>query len=120
MSFVWFKPVISFYRERMPREKEPFAVAKALKLEVTKSEEGIYGRIYSFFPLMGNLDYISSGESKQDKYVICWFDDTIEDLAESFMRLTGVTFSSNISYVINKRGKKTYQAKFKTLHGKLK
>ena len=59
MNFVWYKPVLSFYRERIPREKEPFAVAKALKLEVTKSEkEGIYGRIHSFFPLMGNLDYL--------------------------------------------------------------
>ena len=120
MDFVWCKPVLSFYRERIPQEKEPFAVAKALKLEVTKSEkEGICGRIRSFFPLMGNLDYITSSEGKQDHHVICWFDDTIENLNESFRRLTGVTFSSEINYVVDKRGKKTYEAKFKALQGKL-
>ena len=121
MNFVWYKPVLCFYMERIPREKEPFAVAKALKLEVTESEkEGIYGKINSFFPLMGNLDYISSVEGKQDHHVICWFDDTIEDLNESFRRLTGVTFSSKIDNVVDERGKKTYEAKFKALHGKLK
>ena len=121
MKIVWHKPVLSFYRERIPREKEAFAVAKALKLEVTKSEkEDIYGRINSFFPLMGNLENISSIEGKQDQYVICWFDDTIEDLNASFRRLTGVTFSSNINCVIDKRGKKTYEAEFKASHGKLR
>jgi len=121
MNFVWGKPVLSFYKERIPKEKEPFVVVKALKLEVTKSEkEGIFGRINSFFPLMGNLENILSIEGKQDLHVICWFDDTVEDLNESFRRLTGVTFSSNVNCIIDERGKKTYQAKFKASHGKLK
>ena len=121
MDYVLRKPVLTLYRERIPREKEPFAVVKALKLAVSKSEkEGYNGIISSFFPLMGNLDCLSSVEGKKDYYVICWFDDTVEDLNESFRRLTGVTFSSNINCIIDERGKKTYEAKFKASHGKLK
>jgi hypothetical protein len=119
MDFVWFKPVLTFYRERIPREKEPFVVVKALKIEVSKSEEGYLGKINSFFPLMGNLDCLSSVEGKQDRYVICWFDDKVEDIDESFRRLAGVTFSSDVPYVIDARGKRTYEAKFKASHGRL-
>jgi hypothetical protein len=120
MDFVWNKPVLTFYRERTPREKEPFAVVKALKLEVTKSEKEDYvGKINAFFPLMGNLDCLSSVEGKQDHYVICWFDDKIEDIDESFRRLAGVTFTSDVPYVVDARGKRTYTAKFKAKHGKL-
>jgi hypothetical protein len=120
MDFFWNKPVLSFYRERTPREKEPFAVVKALKMEVTKSEkEGYQGTINSFFPLMGNLDCLSSVEGKQDQYVICWFDDKVEELNESFRRLAGVTFSSDVPYVVDERGKRTYSSKFKAKYGKL-
>jgi hypothetical protein len=120
MNFVWNKPVLTFYRERIPIEKEPFAVVKALKLEVNKSEkEGYKGTINSFFPLMGNLDCLSSVEGKQDHYVICWFDDKVEDLNESFRRLAGVKFPLNVPYVVDERGKRTYQAKFRAMHGKL-
>ena len=60
MDFVWNKPVLTFYRERIPPEKEPFAVVKAVKLGVTKSEKGGYwGTLHAFFPLMGNLDCVS-------------------------------------------------------------
>ena len=121
MDFAWNKPVLTLYRERIPMEKEPFAVVKALKLEVTKAEkEGYLGKILSFFPLMGNLDCLSSPEGKQDHYVICWFDDKVEDINESFRRLAGVTFSSDVPYVIDAKGKRTYEAKFKAMHGKLK
>jgi hypothetical protein len=120
MDFVWNKPVLTFYRERTPREKEPFAVVKALELEVSKSEkEGYLGMINSFFPLMGNLDCLSSVEGKQDRYVICWFDDEVEDVDESFRRLAGVTFSEDVAYVVDDRGKRTYTASFKAKHGKL-
>lgn len=120
MDFVWNKPVLTFYRERIPREKEPFAVAKALKLIISKSEKGDYwGTINSFFPLMGNLDCLSSVEGKQDYYVICWFDDKVEDLNQSFRRLAGVTFSSEVPYAVDERGKRTYNARFKAKHGKL-
>ena len=121
MNFVWNKPVLSFYIEKNPREKEPFAVAKALKMDVTKSEkEGYFGKISSFFPLMGNLDCIASVEGKKDQYIICWFDDEIEDVDESYRRLVGVTFDSDVNFVVDERGKRTYQAKFKALNGKLK
>ena len=121
MDFVWNKPVLTFYRERTPREKEPFAVVKAIKLEISESEkEGYLGEINAFFPLMGNLDCLSSVEGKQDRYVICWFDDRIEDIDESFRRLAEVSFSSDVPYVVDERGKRTYNAKFKAKYGKLK
>jgi hypothetical protein len=120
MDFVWNKPVLTFYRERIPCENEPFAVVKALKLNVKKSEKAGYsGIINSFFPLMGNLDCISSVESKQDYYVICWFDDKVEDLNESFRRLTGVTFPYDVPYMVDERGKRTYNARFTAKIGKL-
>lgn len=120
MDFVWNKPVLTFYRERIPRKKEPFAVVKASKLIVSESEKrGYWGTINSFFPLMGSLDCLSSVEGKQDYYVICWFDDKVEDLNESFRRLAGVTFSSEVPYVVDERGKRTYNAGFKAKHGKL-
>jgi hypothetical protein len=120
MDFVWNKPVLTLYRERIPREKEPFAVVKALKLEITKSQkEGYKGKINSFFPLMGNLDCLSSVEGKQDQYVICWFDDEVKDLDESFRRLGGVTFTSDVPYVVNEKGKRTYNAQFKAKYGKM-
>jgi protease II len=121
MDFIWNKPVLTFYREKIPMEKEPFAVVKALKLEVTKAErEGYIGKINAFFPLMGNLDCLSSVEGKQDHYVICWFDDNVENLHDSFRRLGRVTFTSDVAYVVDARGKRTYEAKFKAMHGKLK
>jgi hypothetical protein len=119
MDFVWNKPVLTFYRERFPRENESFAVVKALKLEVSDEKEGYLGQINSFFPLMGNLDCLSSVEGKQDHYVICWFDDKVENINESFRRLAGVTFSSDVPYVIDERGKRTYSASFRATHGKL-
>jgi hypothetical protein len=110
LDFAWSKPVLTFYRERTPREKEPFAVVKALKLEVTKSErEGYQGRINAFFPLMDNLDCLSSVVGKQDHYVMCWFDDSVEDLDESFRRLAGVIFTSDVPYVVDDRDKKNLQ-----------
>jgi hypothetical protein len=120
MDYVWNKPVLTFYRERIPPENEPFAVAKALKLVVSKSEKsGYWGTINSFFPLMGNLDCLSSVEGRNDRYVICWFDDKVEDLNESFRRLAGVTFPSEVPYVVDERGKRTYNARFEARHGKL-
>ena len=120
MDFFWNKPVLTFYRERIPHEKEPFAVVKALKLEVIKSEkEGYQGKIDAFFPLMGNLDCLSSVEGKQDQYVLCWFDDKVKDLDESFRRLGGIIFTSYVPYVVDEKGKRTYTAEFKAVYGKL-
>jgi hypothetical protein len=118
MVFVWNKPVLTFYRERVPFEREAFAVVKTMNLKVAKSEEGGYvGNIVAFFPLMGDLDCISMEKRKSDRYVICWFDDRVNDLDESFRRLTGVTFPSGMSYVVDERGKRKYDASFKAKAG---
>ena len=120
MDFVWDKPVLTFYRERIPFEREPFAVVKALKLGISKSKEGDYwGNIYAFFPLMGNLDCISSVEGKGDKYVICWFDDREDDLNKAYRRLSEVTFPSGMPYVVDEKGKRTYDASFKAKKAKI-
>jgi hypothetical protein len=120
MDYVWKKPVLTFYRQRSPPEKEPFAVVKALEFGVSKSEKGGYwGAIVAFFPLMGNLDCVSSVEGKSDTYVLCWFDDAEEDLNNSLRRLAGVTFPSVIPYVVDERGKRTYDASFDARNGKL-
>jgi hypothetical protein len=52
--------------------------------------------------------------------VICWFIYRVEGLDESFRRLAGVNFVSEVSYVIDERGKRTYTAKLKAKYGKLK
>ena len=117
---MWNKPVLSFYRERVTLEKEPFTVAKAKKLEVLKSkDEGYVGSIVGFFALMGDLDYIDSAEGKSDSYVLCWFDDSVGDFDKSFRRLAGVTFSPGVSYVVDEKGKRSYKARFKAKYGKL-
>jgi hypothetical protein len=122
MDFVYRKPVLTFYRERHDKpEREAFAVAKAKKLAVLKSENSnLSGMIEDFFPLMGDVDCISSAEGRVDQYVVCWFDDAETDLDKSFRRLTGVTFSSGLSCKTNEKGKKTYNAAFKAVHGLLK
>ena len=103
MDFEWKRPVLTFYRERAPSEKEPFAVVKASKLEISKPEKegAINGKIHAFFPLMRNLDCISSEEGKNDRYIICWFDDNEVDFNRAFRRLTGVTFPSGVQYVVD-------------------
>ena len=121
MDFVWNRPVLTFYKERIPSEKEPFAVVKAIKLEISKPEKegAIKGRIHDFFPLMGNLDCISSEEGKNDSYIICWFDDNEEDFNRAFIRLTGLTFPSGLQYVVDPKGKRTYNTTFNAKYGKI-
>lgn len=120
MTYIWNKPVLTFYRDKNPPEKEPFVVVKTTKLEVTKSNDNLLtGEITDFFPLMGTLDSLSTIEGIANKYIICWFDDTVDDLSLAFRRLVGVTFSSKISFIVDARGKRTYNAKFKAKNGKI-
>jgi hypothetical protein len=120
MDFVWDKPVLTFYRARVPFEREPFAVVKAKKLGISKSKDGGYwGTIVAFFPLMGNIDCISSAEGKKDSYVLCWFDDQVDDFDKAYRRVSGVTFSDGIISLSNERGKKTYETSFKAKKVKL-
>lgn len=68
------------------------------------------------FCLMGDVDQVQS----KNKYVICWFDDAVDDFYEAFRRLSGVTFPSGVSCSMDKRNKRTYNAVFQAKHGKLK
>ncbi|MCW3997212.1 MAG: hypothetical protein NWF10_01410 [Candidatus Bathyarchaeota archaeon] len=121
MNYTWNKAVLTFYREKHPPKREPFAVVKTEKLEISRSHDNLLtGEITGFFPLMGNLDSISSVEGLAEKYVICWFDDTVDDMNIASRRLTGVSFSSNFTYVADKKGKRTYKTHFTALAGKLK
>jgi hypothetical protein len=117
-EFVWNKPVLSLYRENNYQpEREAFAVIKVKKLAVSKSESGaLKGNITDFFCLMGDVDQISCAS----KYVVCWFDDSIEDFYAGFRRLSGVTFPTGVSFTIDKRDKRTYNSLFEAKHAKLK
>ena len=117
-QIVWKKPVLSLYRENNEQpETEAFAVIKAQKLTVTLLEkEGFSGAINDFFCLVGDVDSVKSG----GRYVVCWFDDAVEDFYEGFRRLSGVTFPAGMSYSMDKRSKRTYNTAFKAKHAKLK
>ena len=120
MEIVYEKPVIVFYKERLKKpERRAFAVIKARKFAVARAEKGFRGNIKDFFPLMGNIDYISSTEGMSDCYVLCWFDDEEDDLNKAWRRLTAVTFTTGIDFVADEKGKRTYNADFKAKQGKL-
>jgi hypothetical protein len=117
-EFIWNKPVLSIYRENNEQpETEPFAVIKAKKLVVSESENQEFnGKLEGFFCLMGNVHAIQSANS----YVLCWFDDSIEDFTDAFRRLSGVTFPRGVSYTMDKRNKRTYNTFCHALHAKLR
>ncbi len=124
VDFVWEKPVIIFYRERVKeREKKAFAVVKAAKLEVKSTGSAEYaefqGNIQDFFPLMGDIDHVSSDEGLADRYVLCWFEDREDDFDKAWRRLIGVTFSEAPVLTTDEKGKRSYSAVFKAKHGKL-
>lgn len=121
MESVWEKPVITFYKERFGKpERKAFAVVKARRLVVSKKERAIFScTIEEFFPLMGEIDYISTKEGKADRYVLCWFDDIEDDFGRAFRRLTGATFLEGIDFVTDTKGKRTYNASFEAENGKL-
>ena len=122
LQFVWERPVITFYRERFGKpEREAFVAVKARKLVVLGTEEDSKFKcaLHDFFPLMGELDYVSSQEGNADRYVLCWFDDTMDDFGKAFRRLTGVNFSHGIKCITNEKGKISCNADFEAKHGKL-
>ena len=122
MQFVWEKPVLTFYRERFEKpETEPFLVVKARRLVVSKKEEATKFKcaLEDFFPIMGKPDQISSEKGKTDRYVLCWFDDTVDDFGKAFRRLTGVIFQDGINCLTDKKGKISCNADFIAKHAKL-
>jgi hypothetical protein len=122
LQFVWEKPVITVYRERFGKpEREAFVALKARKLVVSRKEEDskFNCALTDFFPIMGELDYVSTKEGKADRYVLCWFDDKVDDFGKAFRRLTGVTFPAGIKCVTDEKGKISCNADFEAKHGKL-
>jgi hypothetical protein len=117
-EFIWNKPVLSLYRENNEQpESEAFAVIKAKKLAVSAAENGGFNcNIADFFCLMGDVDQIQPDM----KYVICWFDDSVEDFYAGFRRLSGVTFPAKVSFTIDKRNKRTYNTLLEAKHAKIK
>jgi hypothetical protein len=121
LESVWDKPVITFYRERFGKpEREAFLVVKARRLSVSRNEGSkLRCTLKDFFPLIGDIDCISSKEGKADRYVLCWFDDRYDDFGKAFRRLTGATFSEGIKCVTDEKGKTSCNADFEAKHGKL-
>ncbi len=117
-ELIWNKPVLSLYKENNEQpEREAFAIIKVKKLTVSKSENGAFkGNVIDFFCLMGDVDQVSSA----GKYVVCWFDDSIEDFYAGFRRLSSVTFPAGLSFSVDKRDKRTYNTVFEAKHAKLK
>jgi hypothetical protein len=122
LEHVWEKPVIVFYKERYEKpEVEAFVVVKAREIAVSSTKgKKFNGRIKDFFPLMGNIDYISTAKGKTDGYVLCWFDDKEEDFNKFWRQATTVTFPKGITFTVDKKGKRTYSATFEAEHAKLK
>ena len=115
-DFVWNKPTLSFYRENNEQpEREAFAVVKVQKLTVSENV-GFEAKIVDFFPLMGDVDLIQPDK----RYVVCWFDDSVQDFYAGFRRLAGVTFPEKPSYTVDKRDKRTYNATLKAKYAKLR
>jgi len=122
MKYDCEKPTIVFYREQIEKpEREAFAVIKAQRLSLTPAPQGkgYGGVIKNFFPLMGDIEQVSTEAGREDRYILCWTDDSEEDPDKSWKRLTGVTFSHEIDLTINERGKKTYNTKFEAAKGKI-
>jgi len=121
-EFVWEKPVIVFYKERLKKpERKAFAIVKARRLAFSRVEEegNFRGSIKDFFSLMGDIDCISAKEGMTDRYVLCWFEDKEDDFSKAWRRLTGVTFSAGITFATDENGKRTYHADFRAEQGKL-
>lgn len=110
------------YKERFGKpEREAFVAVKARKLVVSKQDEDSKFScvLEDFFPIMGKIGYVSTEEGKADKYVLCWFDDGVDDFSKAFRRLTGVTFLEGINCVAGEQDKTTCNARFDAKHGKI-
>jgi len=122
LKIIWKKPVIVFYKERLEKpETKAMVVIKAKSLEILKEngDSEMSGTINDFFPLMGDIDYVSSENGKSDRYVLCWFDDSEDDFGKSWRRLIGVAFQQGFKFSTDRMGKRTYNASFSANSGKL-
>ena len=122
MNFIWERPVLVFYKERQDKpERKAFAVIKAREFILSRNSNNveITGEIREFFPLMGDIDIISTKEGKADQYILCWFEDKENDFSKAWRRLTKVTFPKGLTFTTNNKGKRTYNTEFKAKKGKL-
>lgn len=118
----WKKPVICIFKERnVNPESDPFVVIMARQIALTAGDDHSYmGKIDDFFTLMGDADYLSSKEGKEDHYVMCWFDNKEPDMTKDLRRLRGVRFTGDVSFSENpKTHKRTYNGTFKAEQAKL-
>jgi hypothetical protein len=67
---------------------------------------------------MGDLDQVSTARGKHDRYVLCWFDDAVEDFRKGSRRLNNVTFPSGLTEMAIE-GKRTYKTSFHAQLGKI-
>lgn len=127
MELFWEKPVIVFYKEKQKKpERKAFAVVKARRLTIRRDRGSrkLKGTIQYFFPLMGDVDDISSRAGISNRYVLCWMDDREDDFSKAWRRLNGVTFSTTPVFTMGGLGKygeskRTYNANFEAEQGKL-
>lgn len=127
MELFWEKPVIVFYNENQKDpEREAFAVVKAERLVVRRDDrtKKVRGTIQDFFPLMGEVDRISSSSRTSGRFVLCWMDDREDDISKAWRRLNGVTFPTKPVFTTVGPGKfgedkRTYNADFEAEQGKI-
>ena len=119
-EFTWNRPVLSIFKEREKPESEPFVVIRAREVMVNQTSDLEFcGFIKDFYTLMGDADYLSSPEGKEDHYVICWFDDTEPDMSKDFRKLRGAKFNKIVCNINEQNHKRTYNAQFTATQGKL-
>ena len=57
-------------------------------------------------------------KDKNDRYIVCWFNETEDFNRASRNVTTGVNFEQGTKFEVNDRGKRTYNASFKAEFGK--
>ena len=120
MELKWDKPVLTLFREVIPKgEGKPFAVVQATELSLKKEEKGYSGVVKDFYVIMGDVDHISTDEGRKQRYIVCWQDYAAEDFKKGFRKLVGVTFADGLVLSVDMTGKETYMCKFTTKGGKI-
>ena len=64
--------------------------------------EKLTGRFGDFFPLIGDINLLSSHIEPSNRYTVYWMDDHEDDFREGLRRLSRVTFSKSIASTTEK------------------
>ena len=123
-TYTFFRPVVQIFLERIDDpQKEPLTVIKCMSDMIIREEENrshlFGGEIQSFFPLMGQLNFLKKQSGLSDRYVLCWFDDREEDFNLSWKRLNGVRFSEQPVLISGQKRKPAYNVSFTATAGHL-